>query len=608
MPGLSFASPTTRRHGIPPGDSLSLPPDPGPSSTSDSSRSRSSSSSASPSRYVPAHLKPDTLGASWKPRFSTPDSANSTPEDPSTACAGLSLSSDTIADMIGPEKRDENALFSSRSEARASSPGIKRAAAEVTEPDRDTAAEPRNADPTDMVGSTNSSDPGNNSDGVYPTPSSMAAYTAPTATRNRSMAESMADSDDRPSIDDQVARVTLSMAQPLQDKQKGYVISMSWLKRVLARSTTHADKTDKLAAEGDIGPVNNTDLVLDTDPSAVFKDEAGEPFVPLHPDLRLGEDFEIVPQEGWDMIMKWYGLADESPAIVRYAHNIAPSDDDGNVLYELNPPVFTVLKLANPSAPMSPQALKEKNARPVKTLASRYSNFQGWLRQVKELANISMSTKVRVWAIQGNVQSTSNTPAASRSASPAPASNTAKLASGLVLDLNAFLSIPEGQRQLLSEIKDQTTNPNYNGRMTVGLAGLAGTGEILVLEEQIGGRNGGGWVSETSKETLSRLGVPAGNAKAAALLKPKVKDPPQTRRSVPAARPTRGKRGGGRTLGCTGLRNLGNTCYMNGALQCMRGVEELTHYFLSSSLPHLSCVLGDLMLMILPSRLVQARS
>jgi ubiquitin carboxyl-terminal hydrolase 4/11/15 len=34
--------------------------------------------------------------------------------------------------------------------------------------------------------------------------------------------------------------------------------------------------------------------------------------------------------------------------------------------------------------------------------------------------------------------------------------------------------------------------------------------------------------------------------------------------------------------GVVGLRNLGNTCFMNSGLQCISHVTELTDYFLSN--------------------------
>lgn len=53
---------------------------------------------------------------------------------------------------------------------------------------------------------------------------------------------------------------------------------------------------------------------------------------------------------------------------------------------------------------------------------------------------------------------------------------------------------------------------------------------------------------------------------------------------APLGPATRGRQSkSDRVLGLTGLSNLGNTCYMASALQCIRSVEELTKYFLADA-------------------------
>ncbi|EAS34459.3 ubiquitin C-terminal hydrolase [Coccidioides immitis RS] len=451
----------------------------------------------------------------------------------------------------------------------------------------------------DMIGRDNDTGPktsseeatSSGSDSVYPTPSSMSTYTHSTYEERSQAISSHSNHSSHavPSLDEQVATVMQMVMQPPQEKQRGYVVSGTWLNRVLARSSKGPmrDKSDKTAAEGEIGPVDNSDLVLVTDPSTLFKDEAGEPFVPLRPGLQMGEDFEIFPQEAWDLIISWYGLSKNSPAIVRYAHNTNTPGNTENIQYELNPPVFTILKLPSPTNP-AVQLSTDKSRTPVKTLASSHTPFQQWLRNAKKLASIEPTTKVRVWRIlEGLGTSGTVTPAASRSASPAPGSTLiANAGDSLVLDTNKFAALSEGSQRELVELKDQTSNEKYNGSVTLHLAGLSGD-NVIVLEEQIGGAGGGEWASDAAKYGSSRLAAlttTTTTTKVAPQSKFKSPAVPTSGRASPVPSVvTRGrKRKDSKTRGVTGLSNLGNTCYMNSALQCVRSVEELTQYFLAN--------------------------
>lgn len=386
---------------------------------------------------------------------------------------------------------------------------------------------------------------------------------------------------DIPPIDEQVEKVISLALQPLKDKQKGYLVSNKWLNRVRSRASTSVagDKVDKTAAEGEIGPVDNSDLVMVTEDAGKLKDEAGEPFVFLKPGLQMGDDYHILPQEAWDLILRWYGLSKKSPVITRYAHNTSLDKSHENNQYELNPPIFSLLKVpANQGS--SKQFLKGNDTPPIRDLASRSTPFNTWLRRAKTLTGIEMTTKVRVWRILNGLKSSGKsgmpTPAASRSSSPAPGADiVASAGDKMVLDVNTFAALSEGSQREILEVKDQTANENYNGSQTLDLAGL-GRDDVVVLEEQVGGPGGGEWASEGIKSTNLTV------SKAASLDKPRGKAAPANGRTSPAPGVmTRGRqRRDGKPRGITGLSNLGNTCYMNSALQCVRSVEELTQYFL----------------------------
>ena len=426
---------------------------------------------------------------------------------------------------------------------------------------------------------------------AYQTPQSGASSTgsageAPTAT-------------DIPSIDDQIAQVTeLANLESLKEGQKGYVVSNRWLYRVLSRGSKDAgkdkDKYGKDVREGIIGPVDNSGIDMITDPAiGTFKDERGELFIPLRPGLQLSEDFEILPETAWNLITSWYGMTKGSPIITRYCHNTSPSETVENLQYELSPPIFTILKLPDRSGGMSHKDLKEKDAAPVKILASRHERFQSFLKRAKEEVNVDLKTKVRVWRILGGLKGSQSgviTPAQSRASSPAPgAIIPVDPGNKLVLDVNTFANLQRGSEREDIEVKDETSNPKYNGKSNLDFVGLR-QDCVLVLEEQVQGPAGGEWVSDGVTSAARFNGVPVTVTRSGAIssLKPNA----NSRGASPApggGMLTRGRQTKvGKMKGTSGLTNLGNTCYMNSALQCVRSVEELTMYFLGKTLPLLA--------------------
>ena len=409
--------------------------------------------------------------------------------------------------------------------------------------------------------------------------------TSSTSTAATSIVPTIAPTD-LPSIDEQVSRVTALAQKPLEDKQKGYAVSMRWLNRVRARSSMRSEigKVEKSATEGEIGPVDNTDLTVPMDGLGALEDEMGAPYIPFKAGLQLDEDYVLLPSEAWDAITQWYGILANSPVIIRYVRNTSTGDVE-NLQYELNPPIFSLLKLPAEQA-ITPQTLKEKDLPPSKLLASRHMPFNTWLSKAKRMVGVDMNTRVRVWKVLGGLPSSSGsgsaTPGTSRSASPAPGANiVASAGSRMVLDPNTFANLEKGADRELVDAKDQTMNPNYNGHSSILLAGLS-RDEVVVLEEQMGGPAGGEWVSEGVKTQMTRLGLPKNGAAAEKAL---AKAAASGGRASPAAvgMVTRERqRQEGKPRGITGLGNLGNTCYMNSALQCIRSVEELTLYFLSA--------------------------
>jgi len=378
-------------------------------------------------------------------------------------------------------------------------------------------------------------------------------------------------------LDARVDEVMKLMTTTIEAEEKGYLVSYRWLDRVFAKSqkTQSLRQYQKSDVEAKIGPIDNSDIVVAgafTNSHLKF-DKSNTPFIRLKPEKEREQDFEILPEAAWQLIISWYGLEAGQAPIVRYAKDTAEEGtNQHNIVYELFPPVFTIRKVLSPSSgSRSPSPHQEDfQINAIQLVASREDRFQDFLKRCKKLAKIPMEHKVRPWrqlrseneqTIAGGDQGIlMPNAAASRNDSPQ---------STLVLPQKVFAELSEGTDIENVDVQDNTTNANYNGKMTLNTLGL-NHDQTLVLEEQIRGPAGGEFTSDMKRNTQKQKEV----------LQSRTVDANTKNIAGPITRSRNNQQTKAR--GRIGLTNLGNTCYMNSALQCISRIEELAQYFLSN--------------------------
>ncbi|KAF1972356.1 UCH-domain-containing protein [Bimuria novae-zelandiae CBS 107.79] len=540
--------------------------------------STTSRNSTSPPRFLPPHLKNEVLDATQD--FSPALVRDTTPavSSPSEAYANMTLDSDADADT------DRNRSAEQRSQLRASSPA-KRLHSDMDGSSMDVdGAAPARRSSGQSSPLASKQPPAPSTRTLRSTSVEMADVTSNGASAASSDSTSASNGDstatsvsttpaaDLPSLDDQVNKVLALARKPLQDLQVGYVVSHKWLQRVWARTAQYAEKQhefSKFALEGDIGPVDNSDLIDTAALSDDLADQKGEDYIPLRPGLMYEHDYEILPAEAWELVITWYGVKEGTPVIRRYAHNTSSNEFSENLQYEIYPPIFTLRKVRKTS-PASHEPAK-------KLVASRSDSFAEFIKAAKQAVGISKDN-VRIWRILNSASTSSDQPSSQQptgiltpEASPPPAATLP-----LVMDAASLTSLDIGTQREEVTGKDELSNEAFNDDLNLAGAGLA-EDQILVLEED--DDNGQFITGIQSKPSFkSGLGSKSG--------KPKSTTNSGRSTPIPSGPMTRGRTRSGKTRGTTGLTNLGNTCYMNSALQCIRSVEELAIYFLANQHKH----------------------
>ena len=388
-----------------------------------------------------------------------------------------------------------------------------------------------------------------------------------------------------PPIDVQIKTITTlcetESQKQLQNGDTAYLVSKCWLDRVISQGSEARQKR-KTELEGEIGPVDNSDII-----ERVLKDFDQKDFVQLKDGYGMG--YEMFPDMAWKLVLEWYGLMPGQVPIIRIAHNTNP-DKFGipNVQYELNPPIFVIHRLwseqAETKAHLLSVPLKTINpAAPIFCFSRTTKNVQ-FLKDIKRAAGVDPTRKVRISRIP-RVQPAAEPTApeiniATPPASP-PNSNPDNLAiqedasPKLLLDVDTFTKL-EGRERV--DLEDYSAMRNYNGSSDIALTGL-GDSQSIIVDELVTGNE---YVSSYFPKPSH---MPKDTSRSGALVPQSASQTNSGRNSpAPSGPMTRGRaQRNGRTPGTVGLSNLGNTCYMNSALQCVRSVQELTQYFLSGA-------------------------
>ncbi|CAO1637111.1 unnamed protein product [Parajaminaea phylloscopi] len=361
-----------------------------------------------------------------------------------------------------------------------------------------------------------------------------------------------------PSAGEQASQIQNLKTQHLEVGQTWYLLSRKWYRQWSSACAGQppakdgGEQSESLESwDLVVGPVDCSDL-LDTSKAASSSE--------LALDLQDGRDYEMLPRAAWDLLTTWYGC--KGPVFPRQV-----------VAVENGPPFLEIyLPMVGFSSVVA--EAKDRSAHDGKT---RRLSRTTTVRKVCETGIehlgivVTEETKVRFWLY------------------PAQSPLRSEVASSELREKDGFSIISnEALDRPLSSVLDR------------------GPGEVMpFVIEQVD--HHGRWPSDrphtkaifaqsNGQDSFSRLqapsmnrepSIPATAANAAALASDSdapIRDRPADMRqstSMATRSQTAAERGRGRPKGLKGLVNLGNTCFMNSALQCLSNTPELSEYFLS---------------------------
>ncbi|KAI0644201.1 cysteine proteinase [Trametes meyenii] len=344
--------------------------------------------------------------------------------------------------------------------------------------------------------------------------------------------------------------VETALKKPMRVGEMWYIVERKWYSRWKKAMTGEEDKEGRLE-EKDLGPVDNTPLC----------DQAGQ----ITSDLVEHVDCEFVPEEAWVKLMEWYvpcflGLygQPEHP----FPRKVILRGPSQQPILELRPPSFKVHLLAPTDIPGQSLPVKEVTVSSTDKIGDACRAF------AQTISSSKASGQFRVWKIPASASTDRLIFSADslRSCSAALLEDNGGIVGDELVDSTEVFVVEffnQDKDKWIVELAEvalpsdgaqppTTVPPPPLTQPQSGPLFSPGTDFVSRLEQKTAPS-----VATSAVSTYKAGSVSVGKA-STSVTRHKVQCEP----------------------GTLGLGNMGNTCFMNSAIQCLAHTRELMDYFL----------------------------